>query len=369
LLVHLALRDFRNVERASWRPGPGTQLLLGGNGAGKTTLLEAVYLLATTRSFRTHQLADCCRAGESAFHLSGELGPRARRVEVGWSARGGERHRAVDGVELPIGEHLAVQPVLAWTSAEGALLSGPPGARRRFLDRALVSWRPAALGVLGRYQRALAGKRALLARGERRGLEAWNELLAREGAEVAARRAELVAALAARLAPLAGEVGLLLPEVGLAYEPSPPDAPEGAETLRAALERAAGEELARRQPLVGPHRDEIAIRLGGRPARRGASAGERKALGLLLLAAQARLLAEGGAAPLLLLDDLDTELDGERLAALWRALAGAPQLLATSNRPEVWRSLPVAERWRVEAGAVAPEGGSAAPPEAPQARP
>ncbi|HSM50226.1 MAG TPA: DNA replication and repair protein RecF [Thermoanaerobaculia bacterium] len=364
MLAHLALRDFRNVERASWRPGPGAQLLLGGNGAGKTSLLEAVYLLATTRSFRTSQLADCCRAGESAFHLSGELGLRARRVELGWSA-GGARHRAVDGVELPLGEHLAVQPVLAWTSAEGALLSGPPATRRRFLDRALVSWRPAALGVLGRYQRALAGKRALLARGERRGLEAWNDLLAREGAEVAARRAELVAALALRLAPLAGEVGLLLPEVGLVYEPSPPDAPEGAAPLRAALERAAREEVARRQPLVGPHRDEIAIRLGGRPARRGASAGERKALGLLLLAAQARLLEEGGAAPLLLLDDLDTELDGERLAALWRALDGAPQLLATSNRPEVWRSLPVAERWRVEGGTVAlagASGGSQTPP-------
>jgi DNA replication and repair protein RecF len=368
LLAHLALRDFRNVERASWRPGPGAQLLLGGNGAGKTSLLEAVYLLATTRSFRTSQLADCCRAGESAFHLSGELGVRARRVEVGWSA-GGARHRAVDGVELPLGDHLAVQPVLAWTSAEGSLLSGPPGVRRRFLDRALVSWRPPALGVLGRYQRALAGKRALLARGERRGLEAWNELLAREGAEVAARRAELVAALAMRLAPLAGEVGLLLPAVGLAYEPSPPAAPEGAAAFQAALERAAAEELARRRPLVGPHRDEIAIRLGGRPARQGASAGERKALGLLLLAAQARLLEEGGAAPLLLLDDLDTELDGERLAALWRALDGAPQLLATSNRPEVWRSLPVAERWWVEGGTPAREGASGAPPQPPQARP
>jgi len=354
LLVRLALRDFRNVERTNWTPGSGTQLLLGGNGVGKTTLLEAVYLLTTTRSFRTAQLADCCRNGQSAFHLSGEFGAPPRRLELGWSASG-QRHRAVDGVEVPLAEHIAVQPVLAWTRAEGELLSGSPGVRRRFFDRALVSWRPGALAGLGRYQRALASKRALLARGERRGLEAWNELLAREGAEVATRRAEFVAALATHLAPLAAETGLSLPEISIAYVPSLPAALAGSAALGEAFAAQSGAELARRQPLAGPHRDEIAIRLGGRPARRGASAGERKAAGLLLLAAQARLLAAAGPAPLLLLDDLDTELDAIRLAAVWRAFSDSPQLLATSNRPEIWRSLPVAERWRVEGGEVVSE--------------
>jgi DNA replication and repair protein RecF len=105
-----------------------------------------------------------------------------------------------------------------------------------------------------------------------------------------------------------------------------------------------------RRPLVGPHRDDLEIRWSEHRIRRVASAGERKALGLALIAAQGRILAEKGRSPIYLLDDADTELDQERLAAIWQAFAPAKQLIATSNRPQIWSHLGIDRHWHCQAG-------------------
>jgi DNA replication and repair protein RecF len=317
---------------------PGDRLLLvGRNGAGKTTLLEAIYLAATSRSFRTPRLEECARRGGDGFTVQlDDVGESHRSLALGWRADG-ERTRTLDGKTARLAEQLAALPLLAWTEAESALVAGPPGLRRRFFDRGLVLERPAVLARLGRYERALAEKRALLAGGGPRTLEAWNELLAREGAAIAAARAEFVVAVADELATAIAASGLALPAVGLAYRPSPPAASDGEAALAAALAAAEGEERRRRQPLVGAQRDEIEISWNGAPARRSASAGERKALGLLLVAALAARLAAGErGAPTLLLDDADSELDRERLERLLGAFDSFPRLLVTSNRPAAW---------------------------------
>ncbi len=109
-------------------------------------------------------------------------------------------------------------------------------------------------------------------------------------------------------------------------------------------------ERALQQPILGPHRDDLSIRWHGHELRRVASAGERKALGLALLGAHGRVLAEVGRDPVYLLDDVDTELDHDRLAALWRVFGAARQLFATSNRPKVWEEAEIDNRWRCEDG-------------------
>src|SRR6185369_2133827 len=117
MLTHLAARDFRNLEPLAWAPVPGSHLLLGGNGAGKTSLLEAVYVLATTRSFRTSQIADCIRHGAEFFNLEGEIeDDRRTRLEVGWG--GDWRRRTVNGRNAPLAEHLAVLPVVSWVTGD-----------------------------------------------------------------------------------------------------------------------------------------------------------------------------------------------------------------------------------------------------------
>lgn len=127
---------------------------------------------------------------------------------------------------------------------------------------------------------------------------------------------------------------------------------QGSAAIEEELRSVAGRERAQQQVLVGPHRDELAIRWGGHEVRRVASAGERKALGLLLLAAQGRILASGGRLPVYLLDDVDTELDRRRLESLWRVFGTSGQLFATSNRPQIWDRIQVAGRLRLTAGSV-----------------
>ncbi len=354
-LRSLRLREFRNFEALDWELPEGQVLLVGDNGAGKTSLLEAVYLAATTRSFRTHQLAACTRRGAEGFFVGATVGAAPRR-ELTLAFAGGERTRALDGKGAPLGEHLAVLPTLSWTQADHELLAGAPALRRRFLDRGLVHRQPGTLEAIGRYERALAEKRALLARGGGP-LAPWNALLARYGARLAAARAGLTAELSAAVEAGRREAGLSLPPVELVYRPSAPAALDGAEALEAALDGAAAEERRRGQALYGPHRDELEVRLGGAPARRLASAGERKALGLLLLAALGELVAAAGRPPLLLVDDADAELDRGRLAQLVERFTPFAQVLFSSSRPEVWPAREGLVPVRVAGGRLRPEAG------------
>ncbi len=350
MLAQLAASGFRNLEPLVWRPAPGSHLVLGGNGAGKTSLLEAVYVLATTRSFRTAQLGDCIRHGSDLFHLEGEAaGEQRTRLEVGF---GGEwRLRTVNGRPAPLAEHLAVLPVVAWATGDSEMLSGPPVLRRRFLDRGVLGQRPAALEVLGRYRRALRQKRELLASGGH-GLEAWNEVLAGAAAELIARRRSYVEALAGRLAEVLGEADLPFPPVDLRYRPSPASGLGGTEAIRESLERISDRERQRQLPLLGPHRDDLEILWGERELGRVGSAGEKKALSLLLMAAHGRVIAAAGRSPVYLLDDADAELAPPTLAAVWNVFAGAEQIVASSNRPQVWLTLPVGSLWQMEAGRI-----------------
>ena len=293
------------------------------------------------------------RRGAAGFYVAATVGREpTRHLAVAFAD--GERRRTLDDKRGPLAEHLAVLPTLAWTQADNEIVAGAPLARRRFLDRGLVHWKPALLAELGRYERALAEKRALLARRASGELAAWNELLARHGAALAAGRAALTAALATALAAAAADTGLGLPELSLVYRPSPPEAVDGSAALAAALERAAAAERRRGRPLVGPHRDELEIGWGGAPARTIASGGERKALGLLLQVALARWLAAAGREPLLLVDDADAELDRRRLEGLLPLYDDFAQVLLTSNRPEAWPALPGLARLVVEPAGAAP---------------
>jgi DNA replication and repair protein RecF len=368
MLATITTRGFRNLEPLTWTPGPGRHLLLGDNGAGKTSLLEAIYVLATTRSFRNAQLADCIRHDADFFHLGGEVTAAARtHLEVGLrrgvSGRpgsGGERVRGVNGSATTLAEHLAVLPVVAWEAGEGEVLTGAPALRRRFLDRGVVGSRPVALEALTRYRQALRGKRDLLAGhgGSRPGprgtdpelLDSWNTVLAAAAAEVIALRAAYAGRLAERLAEVTAEAGLPFPPVTFVYRPSPAAGLAGAEAVLERLRRAAAGELRQGTPLLGPHRDDLEISWGGHPVKATVSAGERKALSLLLTAAHARVLAAAGREPILLLDDLDAELAPGTLARLWEVFSGAPQLVASSNRPAVWEGLATEHRGSLVGG-------------------
>lgn len=353
MLSVLAVHSFRNLAHLEWGLAEGSHLLLGGNGAGKTSVLEAIQVLATTRSFRTSQLQDCVQHGTPGFTLRGEVhGERRAQLEVALIE--GERTRLLNGKASSLAEHLGALPVVAWTAtAEAEILVGAPTARRRFLDRGVVGLRPAILETLGRYREALVQKRQLLQNGMA-GLEAWNDLLANEAAVVIEQRSRYVDLVRDRLREIVERSGLPFPALDLRYRPSPSSGLDGKASIARALERVAEGERRRRIPLAGPHRDELEILWDGHEIRRVASAGERKALSLLLLAAHAAVLAAAGRAPLILLDDADAELAPQTIAAVWQVFAHAQQILVTSNRPQVWLTLEVGALWEMEKGVLRP---------------
>lgn len=351
-LSSLKIHQFRNLENTEWAPLPGRQLLLGKNGAGKTSLLEAVYVLATSRSFRSARLSSCCRRGSDALFLGGFVEAAAGiRLTLGWNHSAGPQ-REVDGREATAKEYLEVLPAVCWWRGSTAVLTDEPRWRRRLLDQGLVGLRPSALAVRERFRRALAAKRALIAKGKARELSAWNELFVSSAQDLYRLRAAYTAQLSASLRDVLSRSDLALPPIRLKYRPSPVEALDSAEELRAAIETRVKEELKSGRLLVGPQRDELELRLAGEPLREGASAGEIKTLGLALTVARARVLAEGGKEPVLLLDDADAELDRVRLERVWGIVPGEWQTLISSNRPEVWRDLSDCPVWRLFEGKI-----------------
>lgn len=348
MLSILAASHFRNLEPLKWGPGPGSHLLLGGNGAGKTSVLEAIYVVATTRSFRAARLEHCLRHGSESFHLEAEVETdRRSSLEVRWVE--GKRVRALNGKTSSLAEHLGALPVVAWTFAEAEVLVGAPKARRRFMDRGVIGSRPASLEMLNRYREALLHKRELLVQGAE-GLDVWNRLQANAAAAVIRLRHAYVERLRETLALVLQESGLPFPPIEARYRPSPSNGLEGADAIAENLERIADRERRRQLPLLGPHRDELEILWGGHDIRRVASAGERKALSLLLLAAHGRALEAVGTRPVYLLDDADAELSPQTHAAVWGVFQKAHQIIATSNRPQVWLTLEVGKAWEMDKG-------------------
>ena len=352
MLSILSASHFRNLEPLKWGPGVGSHLLLGGNGAGKTSVLEAIYVAATTRSFRTARLEDCLRHGAENFHLEAEADTdRRATLEVRWVE--GKRVRSLNGKTSSLAEHLGSLPVVAWTWAEAEVLVGAPRARRRFMDRGVIGSRASTLEVLSRYRKALGHKRNLLLQGGE-DLQVWNHLLAAAAAAVIHHRHAYVERLRETLVEVLEQSGLPFPPIEARYRPSPSNGMDGAEAILDNLERIMERERRRQLPLVGPHRDDLEILWGGHDVRRVASAGERKALSLLLLAAHGRALEAVGTRPVYLLDDADAELSPQTHAAVWNVFHGVEQVIATSNRPQVWLTLEVGKAWEMDKGRMRP---------------
>jgi DNA replication and repair protein RecF len=184
------------------------------------------------------------------------------------------------------------------------------------------------------------------------GFEIWNELLGATAADVIAQRHRYVELFKAQLAGVLADSGLPFPPIELHYRPSPVNGLEGSEAIADALDRIADRERRRQLPLLGPHRDELEILWDGHEIRRVASAGERKSLSLMLLAAHGRVMEEAGRTPVYLLDDTDAELAPPTVAAVWSVFRHAGQLMATSNRPQVWLTLEVGRVWEMEKGVL-----------------
>jgi DNA replication and repair protein RecF len=359
-LRRLRLKNHRNYAQLDLTPGPGVNVFIGPNGQGKTNLLEAVAMLALSSSPRARR----------ELELVGPLGPGSRieaEVETGGSRRElvialeveGQRTRRaieVDGArrrayDLP--GHFRV--TLFWPDDLG-LVKGGPDVRRRFLNQMLVQVEPGYARALAGLRRVLEQRNSLLKRmasgeGGPDMLDPWNQELVKVGGEIVAARAKAVFELEpeaarahARIA--AGE------RLEIHYEGPP-------ENLAEAVNNSLAEDIRRGTTSIGPHRDDLRILLDGQEARSYASQGQQRTAVVSLKLAEAAILEQrAGERPVLLLDDVLSELDGARRAALLAEVAAGGQVIVTSVEagpfpPEL---IAAAMVWTVSDGRIEPCG-------------
>ena len=367
LLETLQAVDFRNLQAASIQPSPRATVVVGSNGQGKTNLLEALYFLCTLRPLRASRLSELIRFGASRAEVGGRFSLSGATRSISVTVEAGIRQAFVDGKKAAkLEDYFGGVSVVAFTPDDLAVVKGGPELRRTFLDRAVFNRFPVYLREHRAYQRALKSRNRLLKeRAPGDYVAAYDEAVARTGARVVVRRRALLAELGPRAVAAIRSISRL-PEVDVGYTAVHLGTHhhQTEESLEAAMREALRARLPRDRERgftsVGPHADDLSLTLGGRSARAYASQGQSRALVLgWKIAEIENVRAAFGRPPLLLLDDVSSELDPERNAFLMHTLAaGGTQVLLTTTDPAlVSRAAGPDTLWlRVEGGVLTEDG-------------
>ncbi len=338
LVAAAEARPLRNLTDACIELGAGTVSLVGPNGAGKTNFLEALYFALTGRSFRTSDRRELIPFGVP--HARAEAVVRdddgiEHRFLASVSRAEGRRHLLDGSPADPATLARHRPPVAVFSPDRLVLIKGPPGERRAHLDGYVATRWPSQAGLRQRYGQALAQRNALLARlavGQTSdGLEAWDTALAEAAEALITARSNAVSELAAPFAAAAAELGLP-DDATIEYAPR---ASGTVEEIREGLAERREADLRLGRTSWGPHLDELKLATGGKSLRRYGSQGQqRTALLALLFAEREALRASGRPLPLLLLDDVMSELDPERRERLVERIGSGGQALITAAAEE-----------------------------------
>ena len=393
---HLHLSDYRNFPRLDLALPAGPTIILGANAQGKSNLLEAVHLLATMRSPRTASDAELIRwqadrlvgppVGRLVAEVDAQAGPlRLEMAVVGRSGQplssGGEQSPGahatktvrVNGLARRLSDAVGQLAAVLFTAHDMEMVVGPPSLRRRYLDIAISQVDGAYLRALQRYAKVLLQRNHLLKRlqdgsARREELAFWDEQLVLEASAIVSARALAVSDLAPLAAAAHTDLSDGREELSLVYQPhlgATIDGHQAASLARQELAAAFAQELGRwcerevraGATILGPHRDDLLVRLDGVSAAAFASRAQQRTIALALRLAEARLLRQRrGDSPVLLLDDVLSELDGQRRARVLAAIADYEQVVITATDLDRFSPdfLARAALFRVAAGSVEP---------------
>jgi DNA replication and repair protein RecF len=353
-LDRVRLADFRNYASLDFEPKPGLNVFVGPNAQGKSNLLEAFAMLATGKSFRAHRESELIREGSERADIAGdahiEAGDIRLRCSVVRTPGMTRKSFEVNGGSVGFARFLGRARVVTFVPADLQLVSGGPALRRAFLNGALAQLSPTYYRDLALYQKIVQQKSALL-RGaiapDRDLLLAYNDELVRPATALIAARRTFVDELAAATAQMYARWRGTRERLGVTYAPNP-DGDVG-EALGGAVES----EVRRRTTLIGPHRDDLRLLIDGKPLGAFGSQGQQRTAVLALKVAEYDVMrARTGDAPILLLDDVLSELDAERAGGFLGAVEGFEQAFLTTT--ELPRDVGAAATWAIRDATVTP---------------
>jgi len=346
-VLALELTAFRNYAALRFEPPEGACIFVGANAQGKSNLLEALALLSTGKSFRTSREADLVMSGAPAASVSARVRTRHGEVVaqcvISRAGDGARKRFFRQGRAVRYGDFLGGVNAVTFMPYDLQVVGGPAGLRRRLVNTALSQSSRRYYHDLAVYAKVLAQKNALLRAPavDRALLDTYDEQLAPVGARLVAERASYVRRLGAEAAEVHARWVGASPALTIRYEPAPAigdEAPAAIENgLRTAFARMRPAELARRTSLVGPQRDDISLSLDGAALSRFGSQGQQRTVVLALKAAEYALLQRAtGETPLLLLDDVLSELDYDRRRAFLESIGSFDQAFITAtDQPEM----------------------------------
>jgi DNA replication and repair protein RecF len=339
----VSIRRLRNIDTIELEPAPRLNVVVGDNGQGKTSLLEALYFVATTKSFRSDRLAPIVQAGAEQAVVTARVNEAGGRREQRAVIATDRRSVFIDGKHpSSLAAYATRTPVVAFHPADLELVSGGAAPRRTLLDRVGLFVDPPGSVARMRYQKALRERqKALEERGPTaRELVAFEAVMAEEGARFALARSRAWAALSERLEPALASIAAPGTSVRASYQAG---GSTRAEEFGVKLVETRALDLRRGTATFGPQRDEIEFLVDGRPARQCASQGQQRLITLALKFAELECVRKArGAHPVLLLDDVSSELDPERTRAVAEWLrASESQVFVTTTRRDLFRDIDV----------------------------
>lgn len=361
-ITRLQLEQFRSYRKLDWQlPEAAVHLLLGRNGAGKTNILESIGVLSEGESFLGRDEEDLVTWGENFYRVRAEVisdGKEENILET-VSERSPRTRRAffLRDVRAPVKEFLGVLPTVIFLPQDLDLFTGSPAHRRRLLDRALQQVSPRYRLMLDTYQKTLKQRAALLRHiasgtGRREDLALWNAVLANEGARITLKRLELLEVLQCTLSEELHRLGEAWEQPSFHYERTGEARTEAAieEEILQELSRIEERDILLQATSTGPHRDDWGIRVADRDLPSFASRGQqRTAVLALLFLLGSYLELQRGEQPVILLDDVFSELDVNHQEALLSAFGDHQVFITATHAPE---SLTEAAVWHVEQGNI-----------------
>ncbi len=329
-LKNLRVAGFRNLAGQAVSFSAGVNFISGRNGEGKTNLLEAIYVLSLSKSFRSCRTQELIRWGERTGTIYGVVHDVLDDIELAVSLEGGSRRLYVNQTKVPsVVEYIGRLTTITFNPADLALVKGAPALRRRFLDKHITDLKPSLMRHFLSYQRALSHKQALLKEGtDQKTMASWNVVLAQSGLQILRERKELLGRLQEKVNETAERVGAEDGDLKLELRSTLPDECIAGDWkgLFDFINAEFKKEQHRKKALYGPHRDEILITTGGVDSRAYASQGQTRSIVLSLKLAMLELVEDDrGDSPVLLLDDVDSELDAGRRAVLFRTISAKPR--------------------------------------------